>query len=107
MSSDCVRNKQTLWYIAMRMQTAVTAWFSSGQILLFVFVGMQMQNALNAYSFNLLITKLFNCNFHPLEVVSRWRDPQLQVSKNYSNLTKLMLTKQILLINVTFYLYQV
>ena len=26
--------------------------------------------------------KLFNLNFHPLEVVSRWRDPQLQVIEN-------------------------
>ena len=25
--------------------------------------------------------KLFNLNFHPLEVVSRYRDPQLQVGK--------------------------
>ena len=32
--------------------------------------------------------KLFNLNFHPLEVVSRWRDPQLQVSENYSYFTK-------------------
>ena len=24
-----------------------------------------------------------HCNFHSLEVVSRWRDPQLQVSENY------------------------
>ena len=30
-----------------------------------------------------LATKLFNWNFHPLEVVSRWRDPQLQMSENY------------------------
>ena len=37
---------------------------------------------------NLLTAKLFNFNFHPLEVVSRWRDPQLQVSENYSDLTK-------------------
>ena len=35
-----------------------------------------------------LTAKLFNLNFHPLEVVSRWRDPQLQVSENYSDLTK-------------------
>ena len=28
-------------------------------------------------------------NFPLLEVVSRWRDPQLQVSENYSDLTKL------------------
>ena len=32
--------------------------------------------------------KLFNFDFHPLEVVSRWRDPQLQVSENYLDLTK-------------------
>ena len=37
---------------------------------------------------NPLTAKLFNCNFHPLEAVSRWRDPQLQVSENYSDLTK-------------------
>ena len=30
--------------------------------------------------------KLFNLNFHPLEVVSRWRDPQLQVSENYGHI---------------------
>ena len=33
--------------------------------------------------FNPLTAKLFNLDFHPLEVVSRWRDPQLQVSENY------------------------
>ena len=27
--------------------------------------------------------KLNNLNFHPLEVVSRYRDPQLQVGENY------------------------
>ena len=37
---------------------------------------------------NPLTTKLFNLNFHLLEVVSRWRDPQLQMSENYSDLTK-------------------
>ena len=37
---------------------------------------------------NPLTAKLFNLNFHPLEVVSRWRDPQLQVRENYSCLTK-------------------
>ena len=26
---------------------------------------------------------LDNLNFHPLEVVSRYRDPQLQVGENY------------------------
>ena len=42
-------------------------------------------------TFNMFIplaAKLFNLNFHPLEIVSRWRDPQLQVSDNYSDLTK-------------------
>ena len=37
---------------------------------------------------NSLTGKLFNWNFHPLEVVSRWRDPQLQVGENYLDLTK-------------------
>ena len=39
-------------------------------------------------TFNPLTAKLFNLNFHPLEVVSRWRDTQLQVSVNYSDSTK-------------------
>ena len=37
---------------------------------------------------NPLNAKLFNLNFHPLEVVSHWRDPHLQVSENYSDFTK-------------------
>ena len=37
---------------------------------------------------NPLTAILFNLNFHLLEVVSRWRDPQLQVSENYSDLTR-------------------
>ena len=37
---------------------------------------------------NPLTAKLINLNFHPLEVVSRWRDPQPQLSENYSDLTK-------------------
>ena len=32
--------------------------------------------------FNPLAAKLFNWNFHQLKVVSRLRDPQLQVSEN-------------------------
>ena len=35
------------------------------------------------------IAKLFNLNFHPLEVVSRYRDPQFQVAENYSYLFNL------------------
>ena len=38
--------------------------------------------------YNPLTAKLFNLNFHLLEVVCRWRDPQLHVSENYSDLTK-------------------
>ena len=37
---------------------------------------------------NPLTAKLFNMNVHSLEVVSRCRDPQLQVSENYTDLTK-------------------
>ena len=37
---------------------------------------------------NPLTAKLFNLNCHPREIVSRWRDPQLQVSENYTDLTK-------------------
>ena len=34
--------------------------------------------------------KLGHFNFHPLEVVSRYRDPQLQVGENYSYLFSLI-----------------
>ena len=37
---------------------------------------------------NPLTATLFHWNFHSLEVVSRLRDPQLQVSGNYSDLAK-------------------
>ena len=54
--------------------------------------------------FTPLTAKLFNLNFHPLEIVSRWRDPQLQVSENYSDLKKMEVNCfQILLIDVIFY----
>ena len=36
--------------------------------------------------FNPLAAKLFNLNFHPLEDVSRWRDPQLHASEKYLDL---------------------
>ena len=38
-------------------------------------------NVLNPYP-----AKLIYLNFHPLEIVSRYRDPQLQVAENYSYL---------------------
>ena len=34
-----------------------------------------------------LIVLLLNDNFHPLEVVSRYRDPQLQVGDNLNQIT--------------------
>ena len=63
------------------------------------------ENALTKYVvINPLTAKLFNWNFHPLEVVSRWRDPQLQVGEIYSYLAKSRSMIEILLISVTFYL---
>ena len=54
---------------------------------------------------NPLTAKSLNLNFYPLEVVSRWRDPQLQVSENYSDLTKWGSTIfKSCWFNVTFYL---
>ena len=41
------------------------------------------------YGFNPYPAKLISSNFHPLEVVSRYRDPQLQVGENYSYLFNL------------------
>ena len=38
---------------------------------------------------NPLSAKLYNLNFHPLLVVSRYRDPQLQVCEKSSYLLKL------------------
>ena len=47
--------------------------------------------ALKGYSLNssIQLFKLNYLNFHPLEVVSRYRDPQLQVDENYSCLFNL------------------
>ena len=35
-------------------------------------------------NFNPSTAKLKNLNFHPLEVVRRYRDPQLQAGENYT-----------------------
>ena len=40
--------------------------------------------------FNPYPAKLTYFNFHPLEVVSRYRDPQLQLDENYAYLFNLM-----------------
>ena len=52
-----------------------------------VYMNMYWLNTLQSWPFNSQIIQFFNLNFHPLEVVSRWRDPQHQVSENYSHLT--------------------
>ena len=41
------------------------------------------------YSAKLNNLNLNNLNFHPLEVVSRYRDPELQVAENYPYLFNL------------------
>ena len=62
----------------------------------------------NIQRFNPLAAKLLNLNFHALEVVSRWRDPQLQVSVKLFRFAKMEVNCfQILLIDVTFYLYHI
>ena len=56
---------------------------SSGLQWELMFIWCPINNPINP-----LAAKIFNLNFHPLEFVSRWRDPQLQVSENNSDLTK-------------------
>ena len=48
--------------------------------------GFRYNNWVYTCLFNPCSAKLNNLNFHPLEVVSRYRDPQLQVGENYSYL---------------------
>ena len=43
----------------------------------------------NITAFNPYPVKLNHLNFQPLEVVSRYRDPQLQVAENYAYLFNL------------------
>ena len=58
---------------------------------------------IGALEVTLSTAKLFNWNSHLLEVVSRSRDPQLQVGDNYSDLTKWESTIfKMLLIDVIF-----
>ena len=49
-----------------------------------------MVNALYLSLINPYPAKLNNLNFQPLEFVSRYRDPQLQVAENYCYLEILM-----------------
>ena len=57
-------------------------------MLIMTLVIPEMYSGSQRDGFNPLTAKLFNLNFHPLEVVSRSRDPPLQVSENYSDLAK-------------------
>ena len=60
------------------------------------------------HALNPLIAKLFNWKFHPPQVVSRWRDPQLQVCGFNSDFYKMEVSYfDIWLIYVTFYLKHV
>ena len=43
------------------------------------------ETRINNVFVKLFTAKLINWNFHSTEIVSRWRDPQLQVSENYSD----------------------
>ena len=59
-------------------------------------------------AFNRSTAKLFNWNFHSLEVVFRWRDTHLQVSDKLFRFDQIEVNDfEILLIDVTFYLYHV
>ena len=58
------------------------------QLFLYVFFCHVLSEGFVWTVINPLTAKLFSLNFHPLEVVLRWRDPQLQVSENCSDLTK-------------------
>ena len=55
---------------------------------------------------NSLYDKLFNWNFQPLGVVSRWRDPQLQLSEKLFRFDNFIVVNnlKILLIYVIFFL---
>ena len=47
-------------------------------------VQLRLLREVSHYIINPFPAELNNLNFHPLEVVARYRDPQLQVGGNYS-----------------------
>ena len=59
-----------------------------GAALLLWTHGTACRSVLDPHS-NPQSAKLNNLNFHPLEVVSRYRDTQLQVDENYSYVSNL------------------
>ena len=81
----------TMLYQHLKTLGNISCWFNIfSRLRLLVICGILSKNTTEYlhFSFNPLTAKLFNLNFHPLEVVSHWRDPQIQVSENYSDLTK-------------------
>ena len=71
---------------------SISCVWSTSCMWLFIHLKIEMtisfHNGLCCPRPNPLTAKLFYFNFLPLEVVSRWRDAQPQVSENYSDLTK-------------------
>ena len=68
-------------------------WAISTHLTLWVAVARHNFKWVNTYFFQCSALTLeppnfLRLNFHPPEVVSCWRDPQLQVVENYTNLTK-------------------
>ena len=84
-----VKSYNTPWYLIQKQKHCSTTYFSSKQWLFFVLQSCVFLTRWHIIregipqSINLSTTILFNRNFHSLEVVSRWRDPQLQVSENF------------------------
>ena len=79
--SQLVYLQCTLWHVPFLINYLGKVWYStliSNRRHFFIFL----------WAINPLDAKLFNFNFYPLEVVSRWREPQLHMSENYSDLTK-------------------
>ena len=60
--------------------------FSAGTVL--TRQNLTYEDGPRAIRVNPLTAKLFNLYFHPLEVVDRVSETQLQVSENYSDLTE-------------------
>ena len=51
-----------------------------------VLFDLLMKSIIKSVLYNLTLkSESYNLNFYPLEVVSRYRDPQLQVGKNYKH----------------------
>ena len=76
---------------ALHIQKTITAYFSSKQLQSFVFALRPSLTEEDEFTRHIypLHAKVSYLNFHPLEVVGRYRDSQLQVGENYSDLFNL------------------